>query len=104
MDRGRCGWTVCFLSTRDFNWAFDSAPRHHSVGTLRRAAGEPYFLWFLVLWLTERTFRAPLRRQAGDFFSARHGITRGVPQGGALSPPLRLLRSAGAVAGERRAR
>ena len=42
-------------------------------------------------WLKERTFQVKMRMGDTVYVSAIHGISRGLPQGGVLSPPLWLI-------------
>ena len=59
--------------------------------TLMRLPMDPYMMRFVEKWLRTRRFSMRLRGPAGQHFSPYKPVTRGLPQGGVLSPFLWLL-------------
>ena len=80
-----------YLSSLDIDGAFDSVPHHLLVRALHRFGVDGYTKRYVATWLTQRSFRMRLKTNSGPFFSGPRPISRGLPQGGVLSPLLWLV-------------
>ena len=81
----------CYMVSLDAEGAFDNVPRVRLLkareemgvgGRERRAAHN---------WLRGRMFQVEMRTPAGDFYSNVYEISKGLPQGGVLSPLLWII-------------
>ena len=75
----------------DVAGAFDSASLPRLVETLRYYAIPDILCRFIGTWLTERSFTIKLSTPGGTVMGRPRRPTRGVPQGGVLSPLLWIL-------------
>ena len=80
-----------YASILDIDGASGAIPHHQLARALKQAEADDYILRYVVIWLINRHFRARLRTATGLFHSCYRPITRGVPQGGVLSPLLWLI-------------
>ena len=79
---------VTYVVGFDVAGAFDSASLPKLVEALKYY-GVPAPIYRLIgTWLTGRLFSVKLRSPIGVAYSGNHTPTRGVPQGGVLSPLL----------------
>ena len=81
-----------FVVGLDAAGAFDSASLSRLIETLLRYRVPTQITRLIGTWLTSRTFRVRLATPIGTVFSAHRNPSRGVPQGGVLSPLLWILR------------
>ena len=80
-----------YLAAIDIDGAPDNVPHEGLVGTLRDAKTDPILVRYVARWLRGRIFCVRLRTAAGTYNSRWCPLTRGLPQGGFLSPFLWLL-------------
>ena len=80
-----------YLAAVDVESAFDSVPRKKVLQALTERKADGHILRYLRKWLTERRFILRLQSPPGVHFSTRRNITRGLPQGGILSPFLWMV-------------
>ena len=80
-----------YLMGLDIAGAFDSAAHQKIIDSLEYFAVPVELQRFIGIWLTQRNFRMRLATPIGTVYSKRKGPTKGVPQGGVLSPLLWLL-------------
>ena len=80
-----------YVASLDVEGAFDTVPHHELIDALMWAGVGRYIVRFLEAWLKGRRFRVRLDGPEGRCVSAPKGITRGLPQGGVISPLLWLL-------------
>ena len=84
------GW-ITYMVGMDVAGAFDSASLPRLVETLRYYAIPDILCRFIGTWLTERTFTIKMSTPEGTVMGKQCRPTRGVPQGGVLSPLLWIL-------------
>ena len=87
LNRGRYAYVISF----DIEGAFDTAAHRRLMASLRRSNVDPYLRRFLHGWLRDRTFQLKTRESEGIRYSSIRPITRGLPQGGVISPLMRNL-------------
>ena len=80
-----------YVSSVDVAAAFDNVPHPYLVRTVQALGVDPYLCKYIDIWLKERIFRLRLTAQDGKYYSGWKPISKGVPQGGILSPFLWLL-------------
>ena len=80
-----------YLASIDVAAAFDNISHSHLLRTMEELAVDTYTCRYVNTWLRNRVFRLRLRTSGGNYMSAWKRITKGVPQGGVLSPFLWLL-------------
>ena len=80
-----------YIASLDIDGAFDKVPHDNLLQTLAGTGADPYLLRYIGRWLCDRRFRLRLATPYGRFLSTKRPITRGLPQGGVLSPFLWLL-------------
>ena len=84
----------CYVISFDVAGAFDNVPHAQLMGGLERMGVDGHTRRVIHTWLRDRTFQLRMRTPAGDFYSSIHKITKGLPQGGVLSPlPWIVLRT-----------
>ena len=88
LTAGRFG----YLASLDVAGAFDAAPHGGPAGTLWRVGLAGHSVRFLTAWLRGRRFRTRRVVPTVRFVSMPRKIPWGLPQGGIISPLLRLLR------------
>ena len=71
--------------------AFDNVPHSYPVRTVQASGVDPYLCRYIEVRLKERIFRLRQTTPDGKYYSGLKPISTGVPQGGILSPFLRLL-------------
>ena len=79
------GWHT-YMVGLDIQGAFDSASLVQLVRTLREYSIPAVLVRFIGTWLTRRSFRVKLGTLKGVIYSRPREPSRGVPQGGVLSP------------------
>ena len=82
---------LVYLASLDIDGAFDMAPRRHPAAALEVGGAEPRLLRFTAKWLAGSRYSVKLRTSAGQFSSRSRPKSRGLPQGGVLSPLLWFL-------------
>ena len=87
-----------FLASLDISGAFDTVPRNGLMSSLWKTGVDAHLVRFIGAWLRNRRFRARLQTQEGRFFSKPRGMSRGLPQGGILSPCSGGFASTGSLA------
>ena len=80
-----------YVASLDIYGAFDTAPHEELVATMRRMGMDWFIARFLEKWLTRRGFRVRLITTKGRFLSRPRDISRGLPQGGVISPFLWIM-------------
>ena len=80
-----------YESSLDIDGAFDTVPHLLLVNALAEMEVDWYILRFMCGWLRKRKFRIRLNTAAGTFISKTRPISRGLPQGGKISPLLWLV-------------
>ena len=80
-----------YLVSYDVQGAFDEVSHWHLVEALREHQVGAYERRAIHGWLRSRTFQVLLTTDTGTYKSAIHPISRGLPQGGVLSPMLWML-------------
>ena len=80
-----------YVASMDVDSAFDKVAHASIIRTAERAGSDCYTCRYIRIWLTRRRFRVRLRSPMGDYLSTHRKITRGLPQGGVLSPALWLM-------------
>ena len=71
--------------------ALDTVPHANVLATLQKWGTNKYIQRYLYTWLTGRRLMLRLQSPCGAFVSPHRFITRGLPQGGVLSPFLWLI-------------
>ena len=79
------GQVLCLMGL-DIQGAFDNADLNQVITELRSMAVPEILVRFIGNWMTIRTFRVRLLAPTGQYLSSQYAQSRGVPQGGALSP------------------
>ena len=87
LNRGRF---VCLMSF-DVSAAFDTVSHTHIMTTLKQFQVNGHIRRVLHGWLRGRTFQVRTRTTAGTICSAINTVSRGLPQGGVISPLLWIL-------------
>ena len=82
--RGRYVYLVSF----DIRGAFDNVSHRQLTESLGRMEVDPHTRRVIHNWLIMRTFQVKMSSTKGTYYSNIHPITRGLPQGGVLSPLL----------------
>ena len=77
---------LVYVASLDIDGTFNKVPNDRLMATLSRLRIDPYILRFLSRWLRTRRFSALLATTTELLYGARRPITRGLPQGGVLSP------------------
>ena len=85
------GSWVTYIVGLDIEGAFDTADLDRLLDALEGIGAPGVLCRFIGNWLTVRTFRVRLLAPSGQYLSSPYTQTRGVPQGGVLSPLLWLL-------------
>ena len=80
-----------YVAAVDIEGAFDNVPHESLVDTLKKAQVDPFLCRYVALWLRCRLFCIRLRAPTGMHYSKWLPLSRGLPQGGVLSPFLWLL-------------
>ena len=80
-----------YLASIDVAAAFDNISHDPLLRTMEELKVDTYTCRYVNTWLRNRVFRLRLRTSRGNYMSAVKRITKGVPQGGVLSPFLWLL-------------
>ena len=78
----------CYLASFDIAGAFDNVSHRQLMTGLKRFGVDIHSRRVIHNWLGSRTFRVRLATSLGYSMSKSHPITKGLPQGGALSPIL----------------
>ena len=84
------GWHT-YVVGLDIQGAFDSASLGQLVKTLGEYGIPEVIKRFIAIWLTDRSFRIKMGTLEGVLYSEPREPSRGVPQGGVLSPLLWIL-------------
>ena len=87
MDAGH----FAYIASLDIDGAFDKVPHRLLIESMGGFGVEEYIVRYMVKWLRGRSFMVRLSAVTGKFYSSARGMTRGVPQGGVISPLLWLL-------------
>ena len=88
-SRGAGNFT--YITSVDVAAAFDNVPHRCLINTAGRLGVDPYLCRYMDVWLKRRVFRMRLMTSMGKYHSGWKRISKGVPQGGILSPFLWLL-------------
>ena len=80
-----------YLASIDVDSAFDAVPHASLVATFEQAGTDTYLCRYIHKWLVSRSFKVRLTSPLGCFYSTHSSITRGLPQGGVLSPFLWIV-------------
>ena len=80
-----------YVASLDIKGAFDTVPHEGLSNTLQRIDMDPHCRRFVDNWIGSRRFRVRLLTPMGKTLSTPREITRGLPQGGILSPLLWVL-------------
>ena len=80
-----------YLASIDVAAAFDNISHSHLLATMEQLKVDTYTCRYVNTWLRNRVFRLRLRTSGGNYMSVWKRITKGVSQGGVLSPFLWLL-------------
>ena len=80
--RGHC----CYLVSFDVAGACDNAPRAQLMRGLESIGAGGYLRRIVRNWLTARTFQLRTRTLSGNFYSSIYSVSKGLLQGGGLSP------------------
>ena len=86
-DAGR----YTYVSSIDVAAAFDNVPHSFLMQTVTDRGVDRYLCRYIDVWLKKRIFRMRLTTADGQYFSGWKPVSKGVPQGGVLSPFLLLL-------------
>ena len=78
-------------ATVDVEAAFDGVPHKNVLQTLQKWGARGHIMRYLQKWLQDRKFDLRLQGPTGMYCRKRKRITRGLPQGGILSPLLWLV-------------
>ena len=82
---------MVYAASLDVDGAFDAAPHDGLAGTMRRVGVREHIVRFSAAWLRGRRFRTRLVTPLGKFVSGPRAISRGLRQGGVISPLMWLL-------------
>ena len=82
---------LTLVASLDIAGAFDTIPHQTLLDTIMQQGVEAHLCRYIRVWLTGRRFRLRLATPQGVRCSGFYGVSRGVPQGGVLSPFLWLL-------------
>ena len=91
VHRALLGGQHVYLASFDIRGAFDTVPHSELMAALKRFGVDVRLRKVIHEWLRGRTFQVRMRSDAGVFYSSVHTISRGLPQGGVLSPFLWLI-------------
>ena len=80
-----------YLASIDVDSAFDAVPHSSLIASFEEAGVDSYTCRYLHKWLRTRFFRVRLLSPRGRFYSTYRQISRGLPQGGVLSPFLWIV-------------
>ena len=79
------------IASLDISGAFDTIPHKPLLSSIRARGVHGYIYRYIHTWLTKRRFALRLASPQGYKHSRRCDVTRGLPQGGVLSPLLWLF-------------
>ena len=80
-----------YLVSFDVQGAFDNVSRRRLMEAMKAFRVDPSIRRVAHNWLRNRTFQVRLRAYEATHFSGIHAVSRGLPQGGVLSPILWLM-------------
>ena len=80
-----------YMISFDVQGAFDNVPHHRLMEAMKAFRVNPYIRRVVHNWLRNRTFQVKLRAYENTYLSSIYGVTKGLPQGGVLSPILWLM-------------
>ena len=80
-----------YLAAADIDGAFDNVPHDVLVASSVGAGADRFLCRYVAKWFQRRTFGVKLTTPAGVFISGWRPMSRGLPQGGVLSPLLWLV-------------
>ena len=87
LEKGRS----VYIASLDIEGAVDAVPHEGLMQTMWDSEADAYLVRFVEVWLKTRRFRVRLTAPGGKFVSRLRDITRGLPQGGILSPLMWIL-------------
>ena len=90
VHREICRGKWCYLASFDIAGAFDNVPHNRLVDSLREMGVDVHSRRVIHNWLRTRTFQVRLTVAEGNIYSHQYPISKGLPQGGVLSPLLWL--------------
>ena len=80
-----------YLVSFDIRGAFDNVAHRQLVRGLGKMGIDPHTKRVVHNWLMTRTFQVRMTSSKGTYHSSIYNITKGLPQGGVLSPLLWLM-------------
>ena len=80
-----------YLASLDIQGAFDTLPHNTIQMAIESARLEPKCAQFMMNWTQGRSFKVRLTTSRGQYHSKIRRVTRGLPQGGILSPAIWVL-------------
>ena len=81
----------CYVASFDIEGAFDNVSHWHLMEGLKNMRIDVHTRRIIHNWLSMRTFQVKMATASGTRFSGVYPITKGLPQGGVLSPLLWLI-------------
>lgn len=88
IHRGLNRGAWCYLASFDIAGALDNAPQRQLMQALFRMGVDLHSRGTIRHWLGQRTFQVKLTAHDRSCYGKPYSVTKGLPQGGVLSPVL----------------